>query len=414
MDDPTTFLTLSGRRARVTPEAALLFLTANVFACQEHAGRVGQLLCAPLDWPSLLALGEQHGVLGLLRCHLRGQGHWQRIPAQVRRSLDLWYHDARVMYVKRTHQLARLLDAAASAGISPVVLKGAAVAPTVYPDPSLRVMADLDLLVPEGETPALLGALVHIGYIRQEFFYTDDFNADRGYHQILEVPGDPTSRVELHWGLASRLERRNALSARALLRRTTWADVVTLPNSIRRRARILAPAAQLVHLATHAATEGHAFGRLNWLADIAALVGSPLAPPWASVIGFARLARASAAVFIALALARSLLDAAVPARVLHQLRPGWLPLTVLERTLHPTTLLAPTTLEQRGIVKYLVVDSPALTARLLCERFVPPSSILRTYYPPAAHSPLALIYLRHAGGVGLAAMQKGLSWLRRG
>ncbi|MCX6020384.1 MAG: nucleotidyltransferase family protein, partial [Chloroflexi bacterium] len=55
-----------------------------------------------------------------------------------------------------------------AAGIPVIALKGAALAHTVYPDPALRPMGDLDLLVAEGRLPAAEATLMGFDYAARE------------------------------------------------------------------------------------------------------------------------------------------------------------------------------------------------------------------------------------------------------
>jgi hypothetical protein len=61
-------------------------------------------------------------------------------------------------------QLAELLATCASEKIDVLVLKGALLAPTVYPDPALRPMNDIDLLFHPQDLPRVQGMLEGLGY----------------------------------------------------------------------------------------------------------------------------------------------------------------------------------------------------------------------------------------------------------
>jgi hypothetical protein len=69
----------------------------------------------------------------------------------------------------------------AAAGCRPVLLKGAAVALRYYPEPHLRTMGDVDLLVSPDEMPALESLLREMGFSRP----------DRGAHFAGHHHGDP-------------------------------------------------------------------------------------------------------------------------------------------------------------------------------------------------------------------------------
>src|SRR5262249_44419121 len=61
--------------------------------------------------------------------------------------------------------LARIVAACNGIGVEPVLLKGAArLVEGTYPSPSLRLLGDLDVLIPRGRTGDVLAALHDIGF----------------------------------------------------------------------------------------------------------------------------------------------------------------------------------------------------------------------------------------------------------
>jgi hypothetical protein len=60
--------------------------------------------------------------------------------------------------------LDQVLDALAAAAVPSMLLKGAALIETVYPDPAIREMLDIDVLVPRGQLDAANAALAKLGY----------------------------------------------------------------------------------------------------------------------------------------------------------------------------------------------------------------------------------------------------------
>jgi hypothetical protein len=411
---PDQFPGLSGRCFTIGLEEALLLSCANIHAPDRIGHRLRSLLERPLRWDRVLTLGNAHGVVGLVRWTLRKNGLWDAVPDEARTVFDRWYRAAQIRHLLIARQLASILEGARAAGVDPVLLKGAAIAAVAYPDPALRAMADIDALVDPTQLSAMSDVLTRLGLAHEEIYYGDVFNVTRGYHLSFFDPIGTLVPVEVHWALASSLERRNRLSASALLRHTVRARVVTIPNVARPAGRVLAPAAQLVYLASHAGTEGHSFSQLRWLADIAAIVGGPTPPPWPAVVAFARHSRARAVTYVALALVRDLLGVVVPASALHELRPPVLLTGVIERTLNPSTILAPLDQHRRSIVKYLLVDSPAMTTRLLVERLLPPADAIRVYHPGLGQESLTAAYGRQVVTVTAEAIRKATSWLHPG
>jgi hypothetical protein len=401
------FSGISGRHYCVTPEQAFLYLTANPYAGQDMVPRVQQVLHQGLCWDTVMDLSVRHGVIGLWRRFLRQAGLWDELPPLWRSQVDQWQGTVNVMHLSLMQQVRTILNEAGRLGIEPVVLKGAAVATTAYPSPNLRSMGDVDLLVHAAERHVMAKAMESMGYVAEEVYYHDEFNTAHGYHYRFRDPGGRLLPVEVHWELASRLERRNRLSA-ALLWGATERGTMFGANKAQYPGSILRPEMQLVYLATHAASEGHAFGRLIWLADLAAIIGSQPALDWEDVVTMAAQARGRTAVFLALTFTRQLLASSVPGDVLARLRPSRLVVRAVDRSLNPRTLLVEPTGERRAIVKYLVVDQPRRSLSLFLRRLVPAPAVVRVY---SGDPSLVRSYLRHVGTIGGSALQKTRDWL---
>src|SRR5262245_40825590 len=88
-----------------------------------------------------------HRVRPLLAWRLHQSGELAQWPATIRTALTDAARGEAAVDVVRRQELGRLLDAFARAGIPVVVLKGAALACSTYPEPWLRPREDTDLLV---------------------------------------------------------------------------------------------------------------------------------------------------------------------------------------------------------------------------------------------------------------------------
>jgi len=93
-------------------------------------------------WEGLLTLAEEDGMAPLLKKHLDESGC--EYPVTVRRSLDILYKRHHHQTNLRFTVLQTLLELFALNGLTPMVIKGAALCYTTYPDPALRPMRDID------------------------------------------------------------------------------------------------------------------------------------------------------------------------------------------------------------------------------------------------------------------------------
>jgi hypothetical protein len=147
------------------------------------------------------------------------------------------------------------------AGLEPVVFKGPAVAAR-YPEPGLRPMEDIDLLLPRRDHERALHALVAAGWR-----VARAGGGDR-YDTALTHPEVPSLFLELHYGLESASQRVTALDPGDLWERRRPLQCAGTP------AFGLPPAEELVVLAAHAGKPHHGFVRLVWTADLAMIIGS--------------------------------------------------------------------------------------------------------------------------------------------
>jgi hypothetical protein len=140
--------------------------------------------------PAALAdLAEAHGVAPLLYKKISGLP--QPFSAAVIQKLESSYYQSAGRAQLLQAELDRLAAAFDGAGLPWLPLKGAALAWSVYPDPALRPMNDLDLLVAPRDLLTAVRLAGRLGYRFEKLTY----------HALLR--GGPAAAVplELHWTL---------------------------------------------------------------------------------------------------------------------------------------------------------------------------------------------------------------------
>ena len=135
-------------------------------ACVRGNHRQQEALGAALQdfhhWQELAAEAETHGLAPLVHHHLRESGVTP--PREAHRMLQsLALRHARANGV-RLAVLREILAAFAEAGVTAIALKGAALAHLLYPQPGLRPMRDLDLLVSHSQALEAQRILRRIGF----------------------------------------------------------------------------------------------------------------------------------------------------------------------------------------------------------------------------------------------------------
>jgi hypothetical protein len=123
------------------------------------------LSTSTFDWTLLLDAAERHRLAPLVHDGLRAGGdEIPRPPEEVRARLE----NIRILEIAkamvRLHHVDELGALALRAGMDLYLLKGAAFATTLYPDPGLRPMSDIDVLARPGDFESWCRELSRLGY----------------------------------------------------------------------------------------------------------------------------------------------------------------------------------------------------------------------------------------------------------
>jgi hypothetical protein len=272
------------------------------------------------------------------------------------------------------HSLERIEAAFQEAGIPILLLKGAALAESAYPDPIGRPMSDVDIWLPEKHVAMAVGLMQQLGFQAHG-------KRDRPPElQMLSSGEFQFSRqdwgrglVELHW---TPLSGWWQLRAATIDGDAAWSRKQRLAS---RGAQVfqLAPEDMVLQVAVHLAVN-HQFGMtaLRGLVDIALTAGTrPV--DWSVVAGRAREWRVATAVWAVLDLLEQLIGVPGAEEARRRLRPSPLRRKLLERFVSAGSVLAGIDLRggrRRYLLLLLLVDRPRDMLRL----------IFRTLWPEKA------------------------------
>jgi len=126
---------------------------------------VGDLPFQSLDdheWPRLPSDADAHQLAPLLEWLTRGTE--SSVPLAVRTQLRALVLRQAAWHRVRTAAATEILDALARSSIPTLVLKGAALAWTIYPSPALRPMTDIDLLVDRSDAAKAQTVICQLGF----------------------------------------------------------------------------------------------------------------------------------------------------------------------------------------------------------------------------------------------------------
>lgn len=292
-------------------------LRAQLFACLQvewatpTAAALAQLSVA--EWEHLLLLARQQGVAPVLWQRLQSGGQLGLVPAALAQRMEELAYATTVRNLRLYHELGGILSNLRQENIEVIVLKGAHLAATVYSDPALRYMNDIDLLFHPADVPAAVAVLQALSYqpaaqIDWAKHLTTDHHLPR-FGKAGVVAG-----VEIHWTI-TRPQQTYTIALEGLWARAmpvTLAGVTVLG---------LCPEDLLLHICEHATYHHHFLQRMRFLCDIDALIRRyAQAMDWEQVQSRAQDYRWAKGVHLALLLAQHLLATPVPNWVLHQLQ----------------------------------------------------------------------------------------------
>ena len=299
--------------AALSPEAELILLAA---AGPEADARIRAATRRVTRWDHLIRSSLEEGAQPVLARRLLALCA-ELVPpehaAALRRLRDTL--EMRAGYVER--RLADAVAALADAGISVLLLKGAALARTVYPAFRDRPMSDLDLLVRPGDAPRARSVLLGAGWAPQFAGSCDELYGAMHHLPPLADTRIPAMRVrlELHTHLLPPISDPFALHPDEL-----WAAAVPA-RGLPGEARVPSLHHRLLHCCIHFAWS-HALEKAAWRTfRDAGVICSTGEVRWGEFVEMAVRSRAGSCCYWTLRLARAHGLADVPDSVLRALRP---------------------------------------------------------------------------------------------
>lgn len=304
------------------PGARLLFAASREPRLDDEELR--ESTPADIDWALVRLLASQERLMTVAWPRIEGAG--LSVPGQHVAAFRMQSLVSEFQLGTTEAVLGEVVEAARELGVEIMLLKGAALALTVYSGFSDRPMGDIDVVARGDDAGRLWAHLREAGW-ELEFENGDGFYEEHQHLPPLVRGGGIGVVLEVH---------RSLLSPRApfdLDEDAFWARSRTIELA-GAPVRVFEPEAQLLYLSIHYAWS-HALSRGlgRTVRDVAAVIDrSP--PDWDDLVALATSARAASTVYWTLRLAQELGDAAVPPEVLQALRPArsqWL-LRRLERS----------------------------------------------------------------------------------
>jgi hypothetical protein len=264
--------------------------------------RLAERLGAPLDWSSLLAFAEDHGVLGLTAARLANCDEGV-LSKENRERLREWRRAHTLFTMNLCAEMFRLFDSFAAAGIEVLVIKGPVLSARCYGNPGFRQYGDLDLVVRDRDILHSTELMMNLGY---------EPSVPVAAIRAKKVPGEYVFRqsrtkllVEFHTELTFRYHPRPLPVEKLFSRQARVSiDAHEIPA--------LSPEDELLLICIHGAK--HLWEKLGYIADVAAFV-SEQQLDWERVMSAAEEVGGERMLYVGLRLAGDVLGAALPESV---------------------------------------------------------------------------------------------------
>lgn len=209
------------------------------------------------EWGPCIPFVEEQGMAPLFYFHLRAAGI--DIPEGPRRQLQALTLRHRLANQARTRTLINIITACGAAGVRVILLKGAALFHLIYPEPGLRPMRDLDLLINPASAPIVQNILSSLGF---QFSTENQHHPTRHLPVATAIQDGFTVNLELHRSLFEDLETLNVSVTEGLIKR---ARLFSINNTA---THSLSLEDMLFHLHRHMVIEQ---GRIISMADLISL-----------------------------------------------------------------------------------------------------------------------------------------------
>ncbi|MHB9111525.1 MAG: nucleotidyltransferase domain-containing protein [Thermoleophilia bacterium] len=298
-----------------SPEWRMLVATARLELDDDAKSEIIQLVGLKIDWGMLIHQSTVHGTAGLMLRHLSALSPQVAVPGETIDELRGIYLKITASSLKQMAQFKKVARKTGEAGVEIIVLKGAALAESLYGDVGLRPLSDVDILIREADWQKVSEIL--------KLYKYSAFGQDFSPLPPSLTKYDIQTHLQFLSPVGTCLEYQFDLF-------TLGIGMLDMPGVWMRsresvvggeKVRVLSAEDQLLHLVIHA--NRHGCSRLKWLVDIAESLRQSTGIDWDKFVEIARRERATAIVFLTLIHIEHLLKISmVPRHVMERMAPS--------------------------------------------------------------------------------------------
>jgi hypothetical protein len=192
---------------------------------------------------------NHHGVAPLIFTKLSRHRHLAQLPEKVHSFFGDQYYQAAADNILLLNELDRILTRLRESGTAAMLLKGVSLVNKIYPDPALRPMTDIDLMVHSDDLSKVTKIFRQLGFKEQK----------STYHIVFSGASPGNLVVEIHWNIMN-----SNLTTPSSEEEWIWNDAVFHGNAYRLRLE-----KEFLYLAGHISIQHQTpVPRLIWLYDL--------------------------------------------------------------------------------------------------------------------------------------------------
>lgn len=276
------------------PEWRLLILGSRLELDEARARELQSIIEAgSVDWEALIRISSMHGTIGLLYRNIVALGLEASVPEGIMSRMKETYFAIAAYGMRQLAEFRLFGEAMNEAGVAIMILKGAYLAESLYRDPGLRPLSDIDIIVHEEDWPRIYPVLKEEGFSSLE---NKDFEAPPpklarfDVQSHLQFAKDGGACLEFQFDLYT--IGLGMVDIDGVWRRAVDAEVNGVP------VKVPGPEDNLLHMVVHA--NRHGCSRLKWLVDIAETLSNNMALDWNLIVEIARREKIDACVYLTL------------------------------------------------------------------------------------------------------------------
>jgi len=265
------------------------------------------------EWRQIVDLAKGEGVGSVLYWKLNQSNRLQLLPNPLQASLRAIYYGLQMKNGELIKELKNLTQQLARANILVVALKGICYALTIYPDPALRLMVDLDLLIPKAKISEAVRVAKTSGYVETKPEAFPGLNELFGHSVDLYKTNAPFTTLEMQYSLVAEKSFSYAVPSDWFWTQTEPIQLLA-PEEELGSLLMLSPTAQVLYACAHTMLKhGARNTTLRWFYDLDRMIRVYAdRMDWDQLLSQAREFEWSSGVYAGLSQTRALFGTLIP------------------------------------------------------------------------------------------------------